>query len=218
MLDQRGGIGKAQILRLELAFRHVFGGQRQPRFDQGPRGRLAERDGLAFEIGEGVDAGAGDDMHGFGIERGDGAEIADRAGLGEQRRAIGRRRCDAAAILGRLDDAGDARGQLAVIGPGGDIGLHEGGFELARADRDDILDRALGRLRHRDQAVDAATAAALAGARAGRLADRVGDLGADLEIGAGGRRRADAEEVRRVVGPRRLRRKQAGADQYSAAH
>src|SRR5205823_15071331 len=67
-----------------------------------------------------------------------------------------------------------------------------------------LLDRALGRLGHGDQARDTTAAAAVAIPRAGRLGDGVRKHAADLKIGAGCRGGADPEEADVVRRGRRV--------------
>src|SRR3546814_476078 len=84
---------------------------------------------------------------------------------------------------------------LAVIGPVGDVRLHEAGFQSPLLDLAGVVHRRAGRLCDRNQAGDAATAAALAVAAARRAGDGAGDDAPDGEIGAGSGVGADAEEA-----------------------
>src|SRR3546814_15769056 len=84
---------------------------------------------------------------------------------------------------------------LAVIGPVGDVRLHEAGFQSPLLDLAGVVHRRAGRLCDRNQAGDAATAAALAVAAARRAGDGAGDDAPDGEIGAGSGAGAAAEEA-----------------------
>ena len=115
--------------------------------------------------------GAHHDVHGLAEEAGDRTQLGHR----------------------RLDE-----GAEAVEGGVGEVGLGEAGFELARLDAGEVLERARGRLRDRDQPRHAAAAALVAGPRTRRARDRTRDHAADGEIGAARGARADAEEMQRL--------------------
>ena len=68
------------------------------RVDQRARARLVERDALALEIGDRLDAGAlaRDDVHALGIEVGDDAQLLD----------LGLALVDAGAGVGPVGDVG----------------------------------------------------------------------------------------------------------------
>src|SRR3546814_9218400 len=106
--------------------------------------RAIERDALALDVGHGLDArlGAHHQVDGLRVEVGDGAQGLQRS-TGEEQ-------------------------FLAVIGPVGDVRLHEAGFQSPLLDLAGVVHRRAGRLCDRNQAGDAATAAALAVAAARR--------------------------------------------------
>src|SRR5690348_4848413 len=69
-----------------------------------------------------------------------------------------------------------------LMRPERDIRLRQRRFECPGPHLLNVLDRALGCLRHGDQSWDAAASATVAGARARWIADRVGEHSADREI------------------------------------
>src|SRR3546814_20717671 len=90
--------------------------------------RAIERDALALDVGHGLDArlGAHHQVDGLRVEVGDGAQGLQRS-TGEEQ-------------------------FLAVIGPVGDVRLHEAGFQSPLLDLAGVVHRRAGRLCDRNQA------------------------------------------------------------------
>src|SRR5260370_11194911 len=136
-----------------------------------PRGGLGQRNVLGPKIGEGLDR----------------AVVADH-----QLKAFRKQARDRAQVLQRSVGGEDAGSR---IGPADNVGLGYAGFDLPGGNHTEVLDRALCRLRHRNQTWNSAIAAVLTRRRAARLRDSAGDDRTDLEKGPRGRRCADTKEL-----------------------
>ena len=107
VLHQVDGFGERQILDLaEVLVGHAGGGKDRARIELGAGFRRADREALALEVGQRLDAalGGGDDLDVVRIDRADGAQLVE---LGLEAGLL-------VAVPGRLQRVAEREGDLAA--------------------------------------------------------------------------------------------------------
>jgi hypothetical protein len=155
VLQLVAGRARLDVLGLDVAFLQAVGGQHGARIDQRAGARLVERDTLALQLGDALDAGVllDDDVQALGVQVGDQAQAGD-GGLA-------------------FEDAGP------LLRPGGDVALREARLHRTAGDAGHVGERAVARLRGGDDL--ARLADGVGDHAAHRVVGAGGAAGADAE-------------------------------------